>query len=377
MDGNPDLPKRQNSTRMKYKLLIKVLILCSFLGISNCINAQTKKDKASKTINTEVDPNYVYEFEKTRYVPPGDKTLLIVGQSLKNINEYRAFTNYTDYPAGWSAYWAVTEFAGFEAPWTTISGDTQHHGFLVEKFDNMVIHSAMWMVGKWGVAKKTIEGGYDDVIKKYCNWAKTVDRPIYLRLGYEFDGPHNQLEPSEYVLAYRRIVDMMRAEGVDNVAYVWHSYAAPPYKGYDVSDWYPGDDYVDWVAISVFFQPYDDLSTHKETNDVLAFAKAKKKPVMIAETNPVKGIDPKGMKIWNTWFVNFFSFCYQKNIKAIAFINENWQRLSIDGIEEWQDARIYTNKKVGSAWLEEVSKDKYLKRSSELYEQLGYVKEDQ
>ena len=361
---------------MMPRFLLNLVVLSLCLGINIQAEAQLNRSKANAQIETKVDPDYVYQYEKTRYVPPRDKTLLIVGQSLKNINDYRAFSNYTNYPGGWSAYWAVTEFAGFEAPWTTISGDTQYHGFLADKFDNMVIHSAMWMVGKWGVARKTIDGVYDDVIKKYCDWAKTVDRPIYLRLGYEFDGPHNQLEPSEYVAAYQHIADMMRAEGVDNIAFVWHSYAAPTYKGNAVTDWYPGDDYVDWVAISVFFQPYGEILNHKETNDVLSIAKAKKKPVMIAEANPVQGIPERGMKVWDTWFANFFSFCYEKNIKAIAFINENWQRLSIDGIETWQDARIYNNRKIGEAWLEETNKEKYLKQSPELYEQLGYVKKD-
>ena len=323
-------------------------------------------------IQTMVDTAYIYRYEKTRYVPPADKTLLIVGQSLRNINQYRAHINYTNYPAGWSAYWAVTEFAGFEAPWTTISGDTQYHGFLAEKFDDMVIHSAMWMVGKWGVGRKTIDGTYDEVIRKYCDWVKTVDKPIYLRLGYEFDGPHVQFEPSEYVAAYRHIVDLMRAEGVDNVAYVWHSYAAPPYKNYPVADWYPGDDYVDWVAISVFFQPYDDIFHHAETNAVLDFAKSKRKPVMVAESNPALGIPAKGNKVWNDWFVPFFSFCYQKNIKAIAFINEDWNRLSIDGIEEWEDARIFNNDKVTRQWFEEIGKDHYLKQSPDLYRLLQY-----
>jgi len=328
-------------------------------------------------IQTAVDPEYVYDYEKTKYVPPQDKALLIFGQSLKNINEYRAHTSYTNYPAGWSAYWAVTEFAGFEAPWTTISGDTQYHGFLAEKFDNMVIHSAMWMVGKWNVGKKTIKGTYDEVIRRYCDWVKTVDRPIYLRLGYEFDGPHVKFEPEEYVEAYRYLVDFMRAEGVTNVAFVWHSYAAPTYKGYPVSDWYPGDDYVDWVAISVFFQPYEDIENHAETNAVLEFAKTIKKPVMIAESNPVLGIPKKGTKVWDEWFVDFFSFCYHKNIRAVAFISENWNRLSIDGIEEWEDARLFNNAKVTERWFEEISKARYLKQSPDLYEQLGYTSETQ
>jgi len=323
-------------------------------------------------IKTEVDPTYRYTYEKTRFVPPADKALLILGQSKTNINEYREATDSN--PGGWSAYWAVTEFLGFNGPWVTVSGDTQDHKFLVNRFDNMAVHSAMWMVGKWNVAKSTLFGKNDKVLKKYAKWAKSVDRPIYLRVGYEFDGPHNEFEPDEYVKVYRYVVDFMRSEGVTNVAYVWHSYAAPPYKGYPISDWYPGDDYVDWVAISVFGQGYEDLSNHKETNNVLNFAREKRKPVMIAESNPVFGIESESTEVWDTWFVNFFSFCYEKNIKAIAFINENWPILNIEGIREWKDARLTNNEEVMKNWLEETNKDRYLKQSPELFEQLGYQK---
>jgi beta-mannanase len=100
----------------------------------------------------------------------------------------------------------------------------------------------MWMAGKWDVAKRAGNGDYDAVVKQYSAWAKTAQRPIYLRIGHEFDGPHNELEPRDCVKAYRRIVDLMRAGGVDNIAFVWHSYASRTYKGYPLSSRYPGDD---------------------------------------------------------------------------------------------------------------------------------------
>ncbi|WP_299526550.1 glycoside hydrolase family 26 protein [Winogradskyella sp.] len=326
-------------------------------------------------ISTSIDNSFVYDYKKTKFVPPNGKTLLIQGQTKEGINEYRDYFQYKEYPGAWSAYWAVTQSTGIKEPFVNITRSTQDHQFLVEHFDNMALHSAMWLVGKWDVAKNTYSGMYDGVIKEYCDWVKTVNRPVYLRIGYEFDGPHNLLEPIDYVKAYKHVVNIMRKEGVTNVAYVWHSYASKPYKEYPVKDWYPGDDYVDWVAISVFFQPYEDIFNHRETNDVLNFAKSHKKPVMIAEANPVLGISKKDTNVWDEWFVDFFSFCYEKNIKAIAFINEDWQRLDIDGIEDWKDARLYNNDIIAKAWIKEVSKDRYLKQSTGLFEQLGYLKE--
>ena len=312
-------------------------------------------------IKTDTDSSFVYDYEKTKFAPSSDKTLLIMGQTVESINEYRdSFPNVKN-PAGWSAYWAITEFTGVTEEHTNITASSQNHQMLVDDFPNSVLHSAMWMVGKWSVAKNTSDGIYDAVIQKYCDWAKTVDRPIYLRLGYEFDGPHNQLEPGEYVKAYKYIVDFMRSEGIDNVAYVWHSYASTPFKNYALSDWYPGDDYVDWVGISIFAHSYSKTGLSDEANAVLDFAKQHKKPVTIAEANPIFGIDGDNTKVWDDWFVNFFSLVYDKNIKAICFINEDWTRVNIEGLSEWKDARLYNNEQISKAWFKETGKDRYLK----------------
>ena len=325
-------------------------------------------------INNEVDSRFVYDFEKTKFAPPEGRTLLIMGQSVEAINEYLDSFPEEPMPGGWAAYWAVTEFVGVTEAHTNVVGNTHDHQMLVDRFPHAVVHSAMWMVGTWDVAKNTASGKYDDVIRQYSAWANSIDRPIYLRIGYEFDGPHNALEPADYVKAYRRIVDLMRSEGVSNIAFVWHSYASPRFKGYPLSDWYPGDDYVDWVGISIFGHAYGSPDMGADADTVLEFAREHKKPVMIAESNPVAGIETEGTAVWDKWFVNFFSFVYEKNIKAISFINEDWNRVPIEGIEDWEDARLYNNRQVADAWFEETGKDRYLKASPELFEQLGFTR---
>jgi hypothetical protein len=331
-------------------------------------------DRMVSKINSEIDSQFVYDFEKTRFVPPDGKTLLIMGQTVESITEYLDHFSDQQLPGGWSAYWGIPEFAGVTESHKNVTGNTQNHQMLVDRFPNTVVQSAMWMVGKWDVAKKAGKGDYDEIIKQYSAWAKSVDRPIYLRIGYEFDGPHNELEPRPYIKAYKRIVDLMRAEGVRNIAFVWHSYAAQPFKDYPLSAWYPGDDYVDWIGISVFGHAYGDADFGPHCDDILKFARAHKKPMMIAESNPINGIDQESIEAWEQWFVNFFTFIYNKNIKAVSFINEDWPRLGMDGISEWKDARLYNNRQIAKAWFRETNKTRYLKQSPELFGQLGYVK---
>ncbi|MEM6925967.1 MAG: glycosyl hydrolase [Myxococcota bacterium] len=323
-------------------------------------------------VRTDVDPDFVYAYSQTRFVPPADKTLLIVGQTVQRIEEYvEAFPD-EPLPGGWSAYWPVNKFEGIKEPHTNQTGGTQHHQWLVDEFPNTVLHSAIWMVGTWDVAKKTVEGEYDDVVKRFAAWARTIDRPLYLRIGYEFDGPHNELDPVEYVAAYRHVADLLRAKRVDNVALVWHSYAATPYEGHTVDAWYPGDDYVDWVGISTFGQVYGGSGFGTYGDAVLAFAREHGKPVMIAEANPVRGIASDGVEAWNSWFVDFFSLVHEKNIKAVAFINEDWRSFGPGGLLDWQDGRLLNNPRVAEAWFEETGRERYLKQSPELFEVLGY-----
>ena len=356
-------------------VLLVSAIICS---ITTFVQSQERSasdqaiERMVAKIQTDTNPEFVYDFEKTKFVPPAGKTLLIMGQSSERISEYLDHFPDQPLPGGWSAYWGIPEFVGVTESHKNEAGASQNHQMLLDKFPNSVVQSALWMVGTWDVAKKAGNGDYDKVVKKYAAWAKAAGRPIYLRIGYEFDGPHNQLQPDEYIKAYRHIVDLLRARGAHNIAFVWHSYAEKPFKDYQSSAWYPGDDYVDWVGISVFGRAYGDSGFGPYCDAILEFAQQHKKPVMIAESNPIYGITAESAEVWDQWFTNFFSFIYNKNIKAVSFINEDWPSTGIPGISEWKDGRLYNNTQVSKAWFRETNKDRYLKHSPALYEQLGY-----
>jgi hypothetical protein len=323
-------------------------------------------------IDRDVDPAYEIEYRNARFVPPPGQTLLIVGQTLDGIQEHVASFPDQPLPGGWATYWGVVGGEGITDTYTAPQGGRQNHQWVVDTFPNTVIQSAMWMVGTWGVARRTAEGEFDDVLRAFGTWAKAAERPIYLRIGYEFDGPHNELDPQEYIAAYRHVVDLLRAEGVENVAYVWHSYAARTYGGHPVSAWYPGDDYVDWVGISLFGHLYAPEPL-PELEAVMAFALAERKPVMVAESTPTLGVSATGDEAWEDWYAALFSFAYERNIKAISVIDEDWTRYSFE--LGWGDARLQNNPRISAAFFAETNRDRYLRQSRELYETLGYSAE--
>lgn len=166
-------------------------------------------NKMTSKIQTYTDPKFVYSYSKTKFVPPQGKTLLMIGQTYERITGYTEKFKKENLPGGWSAYWGIPEFSGITSSFKNETGSTQNHQYFIDSFPDTVLHSALWMVGHVDVAGKTVKGNYDDVILKFSRWVKLVQRPVYFRLGYEFDGIHNALETNVYVKAYRRIVDTM------------------------------------------------------------------------------------------------------------------------------------------------------------------------
>jgi len=79
---------------------------------------------------------------------------------------------------------------------------------------------------------------------------------------------------------------MMRIElsfkDITRLKFVWHSWAAPRAGVTTLNDFYPGDDYVDWVGISIFQQVFpwpshwgegvDWGGTLRHIDEVLIFA---------------------------------------------------------------------------------------------------------
>jgi hypothetical protein len=233
---------------------------------------------------------------------------------------------------------------------------------------------------------KIANGEQDAAIAKLGEFLLSLGkRPVFLRIGYEFDGPWNNYNKASYITAFRRIKDKLDAQGVRNVAYVWQS------KGFgstiqDLESWYPGDKYVDWCAYS-FFNYYAQ-------SNMIDFATRKGKPVFIAEATPTVtdfANDPQGntgltkemilsnpdqsLSAWNDWFVPFFKTINDnpKQVKAISYINANWKdkpmwktNVTFKGI----DSRIQLSKYVSDKWNEEIAKPKYLKPSAELFDKL-------
>jgi hypothetical protein len=112
--------------------------------------------------------------------------------------------------------------------------------------------------------QKIIAGEFDADLRVWAREAKAFGSPILIEWGTEpngdwfgWNGKWNggAVEgPKRYIMAYRHIVDLMRAEQAENLTWVWHVnwYDEPEQKWNAFENYFPGADYCDWVALSAY-----------------------------------------------------------------------------------------------------------------------------
>ena len=112
--------------------------------------------------------------------------------------------------------------------------------------------------------EKIIAGEFDIDLRAWGRDAKNFGSPILIEWGTEpngnwfsWNGKWNggPVEgPKRYIAAYRHIVDLMRAEGADNLTWVWHLnwLGEPDQKWNAFENYFPGGNYCDWFALSTY-----------------------------------------------------------------------------------------------------------------------------
>lgn len=190
--------------------------------------------------------------------------------------------------------------------------------------------------------KRVLAGDFDWLIDDLAKWCDAQQRPILLRLGYEFNRIVQKLyTPENYAPVFRRVVERFRALGVQNVSFVWASANLgfspdkPGTDDWDFNAWYPGDQYVDWYGFSMWFpKDWDTV--------MLAAARKNKKPLILAETTPSEfnvaqkkhypflgktGTDLTVDELWNGWWQPMIDFvaANQDVIRAWHYIAADWK----------------------------------------------------
>jgi len=210
--------------------------------------------------------------------------------------------------------------------------------------------------------KQVQKGKYDEEIFELIKNIKGYKKPVFLRIGYEFNNPSHDYSPDNFISAWKHIVNLFKKQKCENVAFVWCACTAFDSRFKSVArimEYYPGDEYVDWFGNDLFgvkhFKDSQDVVTEAFTKE----AEKHRKPLMIGESSPAKvGVD-KGKESWNEWFNPYFKWIKDHPVvKAFCYINWDWGK---DWKQpEWLNGRIEENEEVRKRYVKELSNKKYL-----------------
>jgi len=109
------------------------------------------------------------------------------------------------------------------------------------------------------ILQDILKGEYDNVIKKFYEGISSIDRKIYLRFAHEMEIPVDRYawqkkDPIEYIKAFRYFMKFPGSE-MDNIKRVWG-----PAGDRGSLEWWPGDDVVDYISISVYGLPDKNIT---------------------------------------------------------------------------------------------------------------------
>lgn len=146
-----------------------------------------------------------------------------------------------------------------------------------------------WRVSPEDLLSGILAGRYDSNMSAVCSEAAKLKSRITIRWAQEMDDKTGQFtwsfwKPEDYVKAYRHAVDICR-KTLPSAQYMWS-----PKGDAGLEAYYPGDNYVDIIGLSVFgYQPYDKLTAGHDTTFVERTkpgydrVKSFGKPIAIAE----------------------------------------------------------------------------------------------
>lgn len=156
--------------------------------------------------------------------------------------------------------------------------------------------------------QKIIDGTFDEKLRQWAIHAKSIGTPLLVEFGTEVNGnwfswngqfngagqttygdPMLADGPERFRDAYRHIIDLFSANGVDNITWFFHidAYGDPETNWNQAKNYYPGDNYIDWLGVSIY-GPQEDGESYQEFSEILndvypSLIELSDKPIAILE----------------------------------------------------------------------------------------------
>jgi hypothetical protein len=186
-----------------------------------------------------------------------------------------------------------------------------------------------------------LNGTFDTELKAWGQAAKSFGTPLIVEWGTEMNGfwfawnatwNGRETGAEKFRKAYRHVVETIRSQGATNITWVFHVNDSDnpdePWNALEL--YYPGDDVVDWLGVSVYSaqSPEDDYWTNftEQLDTVMPrLTNLADKPVFVLEfgatlNNPLGDQAQWGDEALAALFSNRWP-----TIKGFSWWNERWQ----------------------------------------------------
>jgi len=194
------------------------------------------------------------------------------------------------------------------------------------------------------VLQETVAGLNDNIIAENARVIKShAPQIIMVRFAHEMElvgnYPWSQEDAELFILAYRYYVDYFRKEGINNVLWIWSPAGNP-----NAAPYYPGDDFADFIGISILgFEDWDRKFGHEEGRSFQSILGDRlwlqefQKPIIITELGVAPSEtrdDTATVKYQYEWlWLAWEAWYYYPNLQGIIYFN------AVNAENAWQGER--------------------------------------
>lgn len=200
--------------------------------------------------------------------------------------------------------------------------------------------------------QRIIDGYFDKDLRAWARGAREYGGPLLAEWGTEFNGiwfpwngawhgrdkkkgfgdPKKYDGPERFAAAFRHIVELMHAEGAVNIAWVWHPdvHDDPREDWNRMENYYPGDDVVDFLALSTYGPITPDEPASEKLGDMLDYSVSRltelapTKRVIVAEFGCTAGNSTASPAPWAADALASLLSRKYPSIMGFAWWNERW-----------------------------------------------------
>jgi mannan endo-1,4-beta-mannosidase len=132
-------------------------------------------------------------------------------------------------------------------------------------------------------------GGSDAYLREYARSIRGLKFPVIISFAHEMNGNWytwgaGHTSPSDFVAAWRHVVQIFRSVGALNAIWVWAVNATNIGPHEQLSQWWPGSSWVNWVGIDGYYYFSSDTYDSVFGQTIAQIRTFSNAPVIISET---------------------------------------------------------------------------------------------